>query len=244
MPVFDTSVWIPLISFTLWMFFDAIRRQAGWFWYVVILAAPLGPFIYFFTVKLPNVTTKSESNPVKPTSPVGPNTTGGGLGVTLLADLNQADRLELASMYDDAVPIYQHALSRNPSDLRALHGMARCELGMGHPREAANLLERILSKDREYGDFGAALDYADALWLSGQREDTVELLRGLARLTGRINHRLAYAHYLAENGELSIALTEVQGAIDDHAALPENQKAPLQHWRDRATKMLDQLRET
>lgn len=235
-PLQGPLIWVLLI-FSIWMLSDAIRRRAGWFWYIVILVAPLGAVIYFVAVKLTGMATRSSE------------TTAGGPGAgpasnkkissTLLStQLDRADQLEAADQYDGAVPLYEEALEHDPNCLRAMHGMARCELGLGHPRAAVTLLEKVMAADREFGNFGAALDYADALWLAGQRQDTLDLLRGLVGTTGRMNHRLALAHYLAENGETTDAKVEAQRVIQDHAALPADEQMRQQRWLDRAMQML------
>ena len=232
MHVPNSYIWISFI-FTFWMLFDAVRRRAGWFWYMVALIAPI---IYFMIVKLPSLLTGRAGIIGEP----------GALGAQsmrpssslLAANLNRADQLEEIERYDEAVPIYQEALANDPNDLRALHGMARCELGLGHPRVAVTLLEQVLNVDREYCNYGAALDYADALWLAGQKQDALELLEGLTRTTGRVNHRLAYAHYLAMNGDLVRARAEVQKVIDDHGSLPASEQLQDQRWIERAQRML------
>jgi hypothetical protein len=238
MPAPSPFIWF-LLVFTIWMLSDAIRRRAGWFWYLVILVAPLGAVIYFAVVKLPSITTsRSVSNSSRDsTIPGAPQKK---LTSTYFASsLDRADQLEQAERYDEAVPLYQGALTRDAGNLRAMHGMARCELGLGHPRVAIALLEQLLSMDREYGNFGAALDYADALWLAGQRQDTLDLLEGLAKATDCVNHQLAYAHYLAEAGDLAKAQAEVRRVVDEHGALPASEQLKDQYWIERATQMLE-----
>ena len=233
MPAHSPLIWI-LLVFSIWMLSDAIRRRAGWFWYLVILVAPLGAVIYFVAVKLPNLSSRT-----------GAGTQGPGLKLDvkpslLVTNLDRADRLEESDQYDEAMPIYQAALERDATDLRALHGTARCELGLGHPLAAVALLEQVLNTDRAYRNYAVALDYADALWLAGQKQDTLDLLRGLAELTNRINHRLALAHYLAETGQFDDAKGEVQRAIQTHAEMPADEQARQRRWLDRANEMLAQ----
>ena len=238
MPVQSSWIWI-LLVFSIWMLSDAIRQRAGWFWYLVILLAPLGAVIYFVAIKLPSMSSRS-----KAMTEVGPLS---GTAVTrkvasafLSTNLDHADQLEENELYDEAMPIFREALERDANDLRALHGMARCELGLGHPRAAVVLLEQVLNSDREYRNFGAALDYADALWLAGQKKDTLELLRGLVAMTDRINHRLALAHYLAEDGNVAEAQAEIQHAIREHEAMPPDEQVKQQRWLERAMHMLAQ----
>ena len=43
-------------GFSLWMFVDALRRKADFYWYIlIILLMPIGGFIYFFFIKLPEL---------------------------------------------------------------------------------------------------------------------------------------------------------------------------------------------
>ena len=239
MPVQSPWIWI-LLVFSIWMLSDAIRRRAGWFWYLVILIAPLGAVIYFVAIKLPSISSRT-----KATTEMGPQLGSAAnrkaTSSFLSSNLEQADQLEENELYDEAMPIFQEALERDANDLRALHGMARCELGLGHPRAAVALLEKVLNSNREFRSFGAALDYADALWLAGQKQDTLELLRGLVGLTGRINHRLALAHYLGENGNIAEAQAEIRNAIREHEAMPPDEQVKQQRWVERATHMLAQL---
>lgn len=215
------------------MLFDAVRRRVGWFWYPIILLAPL---IYFLFVKLPAMISArgASDSGIDPTALDSPRRSSG----FLTPNLDRADQLEESERYDEAMPIYQEALTKDANDLRALHGMARCELGLGHPRVAVALLEQVLTADREYRNYGAALDYADALWLAGQNQDTLELLEGLVKNTRRINHRLAFAHYLASNGDIARARAEVGKVIDEHAALAANEQLKDKFWIERATHML------
>ena len=239
MPVPGPFIWI-LLAFSIWMLSDAIRRRAGWFWYLMILVAPLGAVIYFVAVKLPSITASraaSHLGNVVPNSTAPARKLGSGF---FTSNLDRADQLEEAEQYDPAVPIYQEVLERDAKNLRALHGLARCELGLGHAQVAVTLLEQVLNIDRDYRNFGAALDYADALWFAGQKQDTIDLLDGLVKVTGRVNHRLAYAHYLAANGDIEKARTEANRVIEEHEALPKNEQQKQQLWLDRAAHMLSE----
>jgi hypothetical protein len=232
LPVSNSYVVIVSV-FIVWMLFDAVRRRAGWFWYPVILLAPL---IYFLFVKLPAmISARGASDSGTDSEALDASRLSSSFPIP---NLERADQLEESEHYDQAMPIYQDALARDASDLRALHGMARCELGLGHPRVAVTLLEQVLAADREYRNYCAALDYADALWLAGQRRDTLELLEGLVEVTRRVNHRLAFAHYLATNGDVDKAQSEVRRVIDEHAALPVDEQLRDKYWIERANGML------
>src|SRR4051812_4409702 len=49
-------------AFTVWMFIDAYRRSAEQFWlWVIFIFQPIGPWAYFFAVKLGDFTGGSSS---------------------------------------------------------------------------------------------------------------------------------------------------------------------------------------
>ena len=232
LPVSNSYV-VVVSVFIVWMLFDAARRRVAWFWYPVIVLAPL---IYFLFVKLPAmILTRAASDSGTDSTPLGSSGRSSGF---LTLNLDRADQLEESECYGEAIPIYQEALAKDAHDLRALHGMARCELGLGHPSVAVTLLEQVLTADRDYRNYGAALDYADALWLAGQKQDTLELLEGLVKNTGRVNHRLAFAHYLGSFGDIQRARSEVGKVIDENAALPPSEQLKDKFWIERATRML------
>lgn len=228
-----------LLVFSVWMLVDAYRRKAAFHWYVVILVLPLGAVFYFFFVKLKDFRPSTPSGEANASPVVFPASRPSS--PSQLVDLERADTLEASEQYGEAETLYQAALAANPQDLRALHGLGRCRLGQGRAREAVDLLERVVTEDREYRNYGAALDYADALWEAGQREDTVELLENMAEVTGRINHRLALAHYLIEQGQIERARRELERALTENAAAPEEVQQRARTWVQRAQKMLSDL---
>jgi hypothetical protein len=187
---------VALFVFSVWMTFDAIRRGAELYWYFIILVLPFGAVIYFIFVKL-----KDYNLRLLPTRATHPDVAGLRQRAEATPNpentLALAEALEERAKYSEAAAYYQRVLAESAADPRALHGLARCRLSQSEPAEAVELLERVVSADRSHADYRAALDYAEALWQNRQEEDAVELAGALARHTGRINHRLAFAHYLA-----------------------------------------------
>lgn len=234
---------IPLLAFTVWMLVDAYRRHAPLHWFLLIfLFSPFGAIVYFFAVKLKDF----RGSEAKLTSV-------GGMDLQKLFsfavriggdELDQADELERRDDYRGAEPLYRAALLRTPDNKRALHGLARCREGQGDYQEACQLFETLLSMDREYADFGAALDYADALWSANRSLEALELLESLADHTNRINHRLAFAHYLALSGDARRAKGEIRRALTEQQALPPGDQRRHRGWIERANTMLTELDQT
>ena len=132
-------------------------------------------------------------------------------------------------------------LARAPRHLQALHGLGRCMLGAGNPERAAELLGEVLSEDEAFNDFSAALEYAEALWQAGQHEDCLRVLERMVAMTGRINHRIALAHYAMLADSPGRARTVLEQALAAHASEPETVRRRQQRWVDRATNMLASL---
>lgn len=229
-------------AFTIWMLVDAWKRRVPLYWYFIIVVMPFGAVFYFAFVKLRDYRnnvgrpswspTSSTRQPAPAPAPVeGP------------ADLDRADALEAQDQYLEAEPMYRAALELDPTSKRALHGYARCLLGLGKIKESLVQFEKLLELDREYANFGAALDYADALWAADQRNDAVELLEGLCATTGRINHHLALGHYLAEFGQIERAKHEIEQALARASGPAAPYTDRQRQWVTRGRQMLAELYE-
>ena len=236
-----------LIGFRLWMLVDAIRRRPPFYWYLVIFFVPLGDFIYFVMVKLPTAnsagTMRSSLTAAVPV-----------LGPSLVeleqraketpSELNKlayADALAVEQRPADAVERYRDVLRQAADSKEALHGLARSLLALGRPLEAIEELSHLMELDPAFRDYSAALDYAEALWQAGQHEDAIGLLTGLVGVSKRINHRMALAHYLKEQGDSATARSELDQALRDFATQPDFVQRRDRRWADRARKLLAEL---
>lgn len=228
-------------AFQIWMLVDAWKRRAPLHWYFIIVLMPFGAVFYLVMVKLrdlrlgasarsPSMGNLRDTGPLDPTEarPESP-------------DLDRADALEENERYLEAEPIYRGALTQNNDDKRAILGLARCLAGSGRAAESLAHFERLLEMDREYAGYGAALDYADALWAADQKNDTIELLESLAKMTGRINHRLALAHYLAEFGRTEHAINELEDALKAATAPDAPFSDRHRRWIEMGQAMLEDL---
>jgi hypothetical protein len=155
--------------------------------------------------------------------------------------LAYAEALQGAARYGEASEEYRDVLHRDPSNRHALHGAGCCLLGLGKPEAACEPLQKLLEADNSWADYGAALDYADALWQSGRHDDTIELLRGLVAASSRINHRVALAHYLIQADRQGPARDVLDQALRDYEHSPTFVKRRDRKWADRAEKMLRDL---
>jgi len=238
---------ILLIGFRLWMLVDAIRRRPPFYWYLVIFFVPFGDFIYFLMVKLPAANGGAGTR-----AALTPAVTVAGPSLSELelraketpSELNKlafADALATEQRPAEAVERYRDVLRQAPDSKEALHGLARSLLMLGRPLEAVDELSHLMDLDPAFRDYSAALDYAEALWQAGQHEDAIGLLTGLVGVSKRINHRMALAHYLKEQGDSATARNELDQALRDFATQPDFVQRRDRRWADRARKLLAEL---
>lgn len=235
------------IAFHVWMIVDAVRRRAQFYWFLIIVFLPFGSLVYFFMVKLRDVRGTPALTP-KPQAPARaslPELRQLALEIPSFHNrINLADALEEQEMYVEAEPLYRQILAREPENKPALHGLARCLLGLGRPAEACEKLAELMNQDSGFRDYSAALDYAEALWQSNQGQDAVDLLRGLVRVSSRVNHRVALAHYLSLHSGPEAARAELEAALREYQDLPAFAQKRDRKWADRAQKMLRELGST
>jgi hypothetical protein len=232
---------ILLAAFQVWMIVDALRRRAEFYWLVIlILFGPLSSVVYFFAVKIHDydlsrfrLTAKKPAlAELKHRAEETPS---------LVNKLALADAFEAADQFADAIAPYEDVLRLDKDNKDALHGVGRAWLGLGKPDQAIVHFERLMELDSGFHDYGAALDYAEALWQNGQRDDTIELLTGLVGASSRMNHRLALAHYMALAGREAPARDQLELALRDYEHAPAFIKRRDQKWKKRAEEMLATL---
>ena len=233
---------VALFIFSVWMLVDAFRRRSELYWFAIILLLPFGSVVYFFIVKLRDYRGKGQtmSGHQTPAPELGElqHSRAPKSPEVLLA---RADNLEEHEKYDEAMSQYQLLLESEPQNLHAMHGMARCLLGKGNPDQAVGYLERVVETDRAFRNYGAALDYAEALWQAGHESDCIDLVDALATHTGRFNHRVAVGHYLASAGRVAEARQRLTRIVDDYKNADPVTMESNRPWAQRAERLLTEL---
>lgn len=229
------------IALVIWMTVDAVRRRAEFYWYLIILFVPFGGVIYFFMVKIHDYDLRRLLPSTRPALAL-PDLQRKALETPSITNkLALADGLEEAERYDEAARLFSEALSRDEDNLRALHGLARCRMGTGQFDEACQHLEKLLGVDNAFRDYSAALDYAEALWQSGRKDDTIDLLEGLVSVSSRVNHRVALAHYQMRADRTAEARDVLDRALKEYEGSPEYVKRRDRKWANKARDMLAKL---
>lgn len=228
----------------IWMLVDAYRRRAEFWWYLIILFVPFGVLIYFFVVKVPDRQRSGGgafSRLVQREPSLDELRYRAGETPSVVNKLALADALLARGQYQEAAAIYQDVRSNDRENKEALYGHSLSLMGMHRYAEAADELHELMEIDNSYRDYAAALDYGEALWQSGEHEDAVDLLHGLVGVDGRINHRIALAHYLGLSGKRDEAREQLQTALGDYEHQPAFVKRRDSHWAAQAHKMLRDL---
>ncbi len=229
---------VALLLFSIWMLIDAYKRRAELYWIAIILLLPLGSVFYFVFVKLRDyLGAKQPVSDQRPAPELGElqSSRSPKNAEQLLA---HADRLEERGSYDEAILQYQVVLGVEPQNLHAMHGMARCLLGKGQPEAAVGYLEKVVESNREFGNYSAALDYAEALWQAERKDDCIELVEAMATHTGRYNHRVALAHYLHDAGRVATARQVLTQLLADYSNADPSTQLKDRRWAEKAEKML------
>lgn len=229
-------------AFKLWMVIDCYRRGAERWWYFVILM-PLGAWAYFFLVKLKDFRLEKRVGEAVGESqdplPVLRHRAEQTPSVQNLVALGRG--LERAKHYSEAAEVYTGVLARDKREREALYGLASSLRASGQLEQALTRYAELMDLDPQYHDYSAALEYGEALWEKGEREDALELFAALAEDSKRLNHRLAHAHYLAETGKAARARQVLEQALTDYEGSPDFVRRRDKRWAERARRQLTEL---
>lgn len=234
------------IAFSLWMLIDALRRGAQMYWVLVLIVFfPIGSFVYFFAVKFKDY--KPLQQKLFASVQSRPSLSVDALMARYEASPTASNQLALATAFydqqrfDQAASLFQDMLERQPDEPDALWGLARVRRSQGNPAESLRLYQLLIEKAPRHGELAAALEYAEALWDAGQANRCLEILEDIADESKRLNHRLAYAHYLVQGGDKTKAKNVLKRALHDHEANPSWLKQKERQWASAASDLLQKL---
>lgn len=230
-------------AFSFWMVADSIRRRKSLVWVIaILLIPPYGGLVYLVWLK---VTESPRGRALL--GRVAPSLAGPPIGVGRAENgagepsLDVADQLEEQLRFSEAAAIYRQAFAEDAKSSRALHGLARCLVELHQPEDALQKYEALMALDPRFRNYSAALEYAEALHRSGRTADAIELLDGLVQETGRLNHRLALAHYCQGAGQTGRARSVLNDALAAYDSSPAPEQEANRHWQRRIADMLEQL---
>ncbi len=238
--VYDVIVTTLSYAFSFWMVADSFRRRASFWWVIVILFVkpPFGALAYLAYVKLSERSKRAFPGAGRPSTVAPPSSANDDPSS---ATLDIADRLEEQRRFGEAAMIYRRALETHPEDPRARHGLARCQVEFEQLDEAVESYEALMAIDPRYRDYTAALEYAEVLQRVGRGTDATGLLEGMVLETGRLNHRLALAHYCEQSGQTARARSVLSEALAAYERSPAPEQVANRRWQRRIVSKLEEL---
>lgn len=231
-------------AFNLWMLVDAIRRGSGYPWYMVIWL-PFGSWVYFFTVKIHDpefrwlkdlvAFRRPEKITIEKLRYQLSETPSFGNKVALAQALHDKE------LYREAADLFAEALQTDESAKDALFGLGLCHISLNEPAPAIENLRKVIALDPAFSEYAAWFHLAFALSQSGRREEILDLLDELVRRSPRLNHRLFYAHHLAQAERRQEAIEQIRAALEDHKHAPGFLRRQNRRGAKKAGQMLKEL---
>ena len=242
-------IYLLILAFTIWMLIDAAKRGVEYYWFLIIIVfAPVGGIVYLVTVRMKAL--REAKRPQRALTARVVESSGPSLAElrTLALEspsianrLSYGDALRQAKDYEHAIDEYKFVLQRDRKNREALHAAAMCHLELDQPAAAVEYLTRLMDIDPRYRDYQAAIDYAEALWLDGQQDFSLDVFEDLANNSTRLVHQLVFANYLALAERKTDARRVLEQALDNYRQSPPFvQRRDMQDARD-AQQLLDQL---
>jgi len=225
----------------LWMLVDAWQRGHSLAWLATIVFVPAGEWLYFGLVKAPELgwwpafrrARKTKVETLRYRYRENP---------CLDHEVALARRLFDDAAYEEARELYERALTKEPSFPRALYGRGLCQLRMGEHADAAETFRRLIDMDRGYADYRVWRDLACALQCDGRSAKALEILEELVRAHPRLEHVLAWAEVLVDEGREDEARAAIDAALEDHRQGPRHLRRLERAEARQAKHLRDQLR--
>jgi hypothetical protein len=243
----STRIWSLLqIAFTVWMAVDAYRRSADFFWYwVILLFQPLGPFIYFLAVMVPGFRLRG----FRTVSGPGRQRKLSFKELTYRVERTPtvANRLALAECLMDrgdhaqAIPYLEAILAIESDYGSALHSLAECRLATGAPDEAASLLDRLIRKDYRWSNYRAWRTLITVHEARGQPADALQTCREFEKRQPTLENKCLLARHLIANDGANEAEALLDRALEDLQFAPFSDRWRNYRWSREARRILARL---
>jgi hypothetical protein len=259
----DIPYWGPVLSvlqlaFTIWMLADAYSRRVEYFWYwVIFIFQPIGPWVYLFVVKRPRFNfSSSRLRPSSTTRDLSP--TGRRLSLDELRfQVNRAptvfNRFALAELlmdrgaYTEAIPLLEAVLAIDPNYCSVLHALAVCRLATNAAEEAVPPLEKLLNRDPRWENYRAWHTLIEAQMARGQTAAALTACQELANRMPTLENNCLFAKHLLASGRPSEAVKVLHAGLEDYNFSPWKSRWRNWRWAKEARQLLteaDKLEKT
>jgi len=235
----------PLLSllqgaFTVWMLVDVFRRRSDTYWpWVIFMFQPLGPWIYFFAVKVKDF--RGGSALAWPTFQRRPSLRELRYRVqqspTLASHLELAERLIEIGDHQDATTHLEAVLAREPDHCPALYNLAVCRNELGHPEEAVAYLEKVIARERFWGNYRAWHLLVEARLRCRDTAGALNSCRELVRQSPTLEHKCLLAERLLDEGRTDEAWDVLERGLEDHHFAPRQVRWRNRRWASQARRL-------
>lgn len=239
-------------AFTLWMLFDAGQRRVSYYWWMIILFPPVGPWIYFFMIKIHDFDTRWFQHTLgfdvqwiaKLLRP-GPTTDQlryrHRINPCLENKIGLAKRLYDENEFAEASSLFTEALQMDREDKDALYCLGLCKSKLEKFPEAIERLDQVIKLDRRFHDYAPWEELASVYWMSGQKEETIRVLEELGKTNPNIKNATLLANYLMQLQRNDQARNVLQHALEDFHHAPSYIRRTNRKWAGEAQEMLKSL---
>jgi hypothetical protein len=232
-------------AFSLWMLVDAVGRPGiARYWYWIILM-PFGEWFYFFKFKIHDPDFAWLKAPFRAMAdrPASVEKLRFQLQQTpsLANKVSLAQALHDAEALDEAAELFEEVLKSDATSRDALYGLGVSRIGLGDYEGAIEPLQTLLDVEPFHQEYDGWAKLAHAFWELGRRDDTVSTLARLVRMSPRLAHRVAYAHYLGQMERRDEAQAQLVTALQEFEYAPKYLKRSQHALAKRAKEMLHQI---
>jgi len=228
-----TKFWTLLqMAFTIWMAVDAYQRRVEFFWYwVIVLFQPIGPWIYFFAVKMPTIRWRGfQSGPAwQRKLSVDELRYRVERTPTVANRLALAERLMDKDEHAEAIPYLEAILAIESDYGIALHSLAECRLATGAAEEAVAPLDKLIRRDYRWSNYRAWRTLIRVHEARGQPADALQTCREFEKRLPTLENKCLLANHLVANGNASEAGALLDRALEDLHYAPFRER--LRHYR-------------
>jgi len=146
-----------------------------------------------------------------------------------------------AGQFARAGGLFKEVLEQRPDDKDGLYGLALCRLALGDSEGAVEPLEKLIEIHKGHREWAAWPALAQALFLSGQTEESLALLEQLVKEAPRMNHQVLRAEYLMRTGDAKQARQQLDLAITENRRSPSHVRRTNRRTAWQARRLMREL---
>lgn len=224
------------------MLIDLLHRRAAFWWAFVILLVPAGELVYLALVLVPEMLPARRRTPKVKRLPLEELRYRFRENPCHENHLALADRLREDGDLDGARKLYQGLLSIAPDEKNALYGLGLVHRLAAEPDAAIDMLDRLVSLRRSFGDYAAWLRLAETLSDVGRHGEALDSLERLVQTAPRLAHQVALAQAQSAAGQVAEAERTLEAALEDYRHSPRFIRREAKEPAKRANRLLGEIR--